>query len=105
MEPLDFIKSCISNGRIYWTYHVNMRLRERYITRQLIIPSIDTYEVIEKHEDDKYLPSFLSYAAHANNVIHLHVAMDIKNDVVIIITAYKPSNDKWEADGKTRRML
>jgi hypothetical protein len=105
MEPLDFIKSCVSNGRIYWTYHVNMRLRERYITRQLIISSIDTYEVIEEYKDDKYLPSFLIYAAHASNVIHLHVAMDIKNDVVIIITAYKPSHDKWEADGKTRRML
>jgi hypothetical protein len=105
MKPLDFIKSCISNGRIYWTYHVNMRLRERHIPRQSIISSVDTYEVIEEYKDDKYLPSYLIYATHANEVFHLHVAMDINNDVVIIITAYKPSSDKWESNGKTRRML
>jgi hypothetical protein len=32
------------------------------------------------------------------------LAMDINNDVVIIITAYKPSSEKWESNGKTRRM-
>ena len=82
-----------------------MRLRERYIPRELIISSVDTYEVIEEYKNDKSLPSFLIHATHTNNVIHFHVVMDIKNDVVIIITAYKPSSDKWEANGKTRRRL
>jgi hypothetical protein len=105
MKPLDFIKSCISNGKIYWTYHVNMRLRERYIPRQSIISSVDTYEVIEEYQDDKYLPSYFIYATHASEVFHLHVAIDVNNDVVIIITAYKPSRDKWESNGKKRRIL
>jgi hypothetical protein len=104
MKPLDFIKSCINNGRIYWTYHVNMRLHERYIPRQSIILSVDTYEVIEEYKDDKYLPSYLIYATHADEIFHLHVAIDIDNDVVIIIKAYKPSSEKWEFDGKTRRI-
>jgi hypothetical protein len=52
-----FIKDCVVNGRIFWTYHLNMRLVARAITRGAIVSTTDAYELIESYPDDKYLPS------------------------------------------------
>ena len=59
MLPVDsvgFIKTCIRQNRIFWTYHVNMRLGVRSISRQIILDAVDSFEVIEEYPKDKYLP-------------------------------------------------
>jgi len=100
---LEFIKSCIKRRKIYWTYHVNMRLIGRSITREAILDSVDKYEIIETYPEDKYLPSCLIYTKHAEQIIHFLAATDMENDNIRIITTYKPTLDKWEEDLKTRR--
>lgn len=100
---LEFIKSCIGRGKIHWSYHVNMRLKGRFISREAILSSINTYEMIEEYPKDKYLPSYLVYARYKNQIIHIHIAANVENDSVTIITAYKPAPDKWKEDFKTRR--
>jgi hypothetical protein len=92
-------------GKIVWTYHVNMRLKGRYIARETILSSVDTFEVIEEYPEDKYLPSYLVYAAHGQEIFHIHIAIDREGDNVRIITVYKPTMDKWQEDYKTRRQL
>ena len=105
IEVLEFIRNCIKEGRIYWTYHVNMRLKGRFIQRETVLYSSDTYEIIEKYPEDKYLPSYLVYAEYGEEVIHIQIAIDEVNDNIRIITAYKPSPDKWEEDFKRRKKL
>ncbi|GEM_PF-7037578 len=51
----------------------------------------------------KYLPSYLVYAEHEGEVFHIQIATDVAGDRVIIVTAYRPTPEKWEADLKTRR--
>lgn len=102
-DILNFIKSCIARHRIRWTYHVNMRLRGRFIPREIILSSIDSYEIIEEYPKDKYLPSYLIYAEDQDQIIHIHIAVDVKNDTITIITSYRPTLDKWEKDLRTRR--
>ncbi|MDT8301591.1 MAG: DUF4258 domain-containing protein [Sedimentisphaerales bacterium] len=104
-DTLDFIKSCIKRRRIRWTYHVNMRLKGRFITRQAILSSANRYEIIEEYPEDKYLPSCLVYAEYEKKIIHIQIAMDFENESITIVTAYKPTLDKWEKDLKTRRTL
>ena len=104
-DVINFIKSCIKRRRILWTYHVNMRLKERFISRQAVLASLDSYEIIDEYPKDKYLPSYLIYAEHENQTIHIHIATDLKNDNVTIITVYKPTLDKWEEDFRTRKKL
>ena len=58
-DPLPFIVRCVSERRIYWTYHVNMRLAGRHISREDICEATDTYEIVGEYPDDKYLPSYL----------------------------------------------
>ncbi len=80
-----------------------MRLRERFIPRKAILASVDSYEIIEEYPDDKYLPSYLIYAEYEGEVFHIHIATDMDNNNIRIVTAYKPTIDKWEKDFKTRR--
>ena len=105
MKTIDFIKSCIELRRIRWSYHVNMRLKGRFIPRQAIISSLDNYEIIEEYPDDKYLPSYLIYTIHQDTVIHVQIATDLENNYITIVTAYKPNLSKWKKDLKTRRKL
>jgi len=102
-DILSFIKSCIKRRRIRWTYHVNMRLKGRFIPREVILSSVGSYEIIEEYPKDKYLPSYLIYAKEKGQIIHIHIATDIKNDSIIIITSYRPNLDKWEKGLKKRR--
>ena len=102
-DDLKFIKSCVRKRKIYWTYHVNMRLQERYIERKTIFSSVDSYEIIEKYPGDKYLPSCLVYAEHEGKAIHIQIAIDRENDHVRIVTSYEPSLEKWEPGFKRRR--
>jgi len=102
-DILNFIKSCIKRRRIRWTYHVNMRLKGRFIPREIILSSVDSYEIIEEYPKDKYLPSYLVYAKGQGQIIHIHIAVDMENDSVTIITSYRPTLDRWEKDFKTRR--
>lgn len=105
VDNLAFIKSCFKRRRIRWTYHVNMRLKGRFISRQAILSSANNYEIIEEYPEDKYLPSCLVYAEYESQIIHIQIAMDLENDSVTIVTAYKPTLDKWEKDLKNRRTL
>ena len=103
-DPLAFIKKCLRERHIYWTYHVNMRLASRHITRDEILEAIDGYEIIESYPDDKYLPSYLLLGGAAGRTFH-HVlfAVDVEGDNVRIVTTYRPDPNEWETDMRTRR--
>ena len=101
--PLEFIRKCILDRKILWTYHVNMRLQERHITRDQILNSLESYEILEKYPEDKHLPSYLLYAVHEAIVFHIVVAADARNENIRIVTAYYPDPNKWEQNLKTRR--
>ena len=102
-DPLAFIQTCVRQQSIFWTYHVNMRLQRRSIARQAILEAVDTYEIIEAYPEDKYFPSYLVLATHHEERLHILFATDIEGTNVRIVTAYRPSPDEWESDGKTRR--
>lgn len=86
-----------------WTYHVNLRLGQRFIARETIIGAAESYEIIETYQDDKYLPSYLVLGRCGEEAFHVLFAADVDGQNVRIITAYYPSPDEWEEDLKTRR--
>ena len=102
-NTLEFIRSCVKRRRILWIYHVNMRLKKRFIARESIVASTDYFEIIEEYPRDKYLPSYLVYAKFEEQVFHILFAVDIEADNVRVVTAYRPNPKEWEHDLKTRR--
>lgn len=104
-DPVAFIKKCLQVRRIHWTYHVNMRLGGRHITRDEILDAIDSYEMIEAYPDDKYLPSYLLSGQAVGGSFHALFAVDVEGDNVRIVTAYRPDPIEWEPDMRTRRRV
>src|SRR2546428_4899680 len=102
-DALAFIQRCVRERKLYWTYHVNMRLAGRYISRDELLDATETYEIIESYPEDKYLPSYLLWAASAGGPFHVLFAADVDGDNVRIVTAYRPNADEWESDLKSRK--
>lgn len=99
-DPLAFIRRCVRERNIHWTYHVNIRMVDRNLTRGEILEAIDSYEIIELYPEDKYLPSYLVLAA---GLFHVQFAADVEGDNVRVVTAYRPDPNEWESNLKTRR--
>ncbi len=102
-DPLDFIRSSVRRRSVLWTYHVNMRMKDRSISREIILASESAYEIIESYPDDKYLPSYLVFARSQGSVFHVLFAVDVTDDNVRVVTAYAPDPGQWSSDLKTRR--
>lgn len=104
-DPLDFIIQCVQSRKIFWTYHVNMRMHQRSIAREAILHSIASYTVIESYPDDKYLPSYLIYADYQGEPIHILFAIDTDTPNVRLITAYRPDPSEWDTTLRRRKQL
>ncbi len=102
-EPLSFIQECVRSGRLLWTYHVNLRLKGRFVRREGILDAVDTYDIVESYPDDKYLPSYLVLARLPGDAVHVLFAADLEGNNVRVVTTYRPSPDEWADDLKTRR--
>lgn len=102
-DPLSFIKECVADGRVYWTYHVNMRLRERAISRTMVLAAVDSFEIIESYPLDKFLPSYLVYGQVGELILHILFALDADENNVRVVTAYLPDSVRWKRDMKTRK--
>jgi len=101
-ETLAFIKNCVQKKRVVWTYHVNIRMADRFISRSIILNSHESYEIIEAYPQDKYLPSYLIYSTSDDLVFHILFAVDTQNKNVRIVTAYTPDPKLWSKDFKRR---
>jgi hypothetical protein len=80
-----------------------MRLGGRFIPRDAILDSVDTYKIIEEYSKDKYRSSYLILAKNNGIPLHILASPDTESNSVTIITAYRPEPLKWEKDFKTRR--
>jgi hypothetical protein len=69
-----------------------MRLERRHITRGEILDAVDSYEIVESYPEDKYLPSYLIVAADS---FHVLFAVDVVDDNIRVVTAYRPDPEEW----------
>lgn len=82
---------------------MNMRMKDRAISREAILASESAYEIIESYPDDKYLPSYLVFVRTQDRVFHVLFAVGAADDNIRVVTAYSPDLGQWSSDLKTRR--
>jgi len=87
---------------IIWSVHAAKRLISRGITRNEVIDSIISGEIIEEYPDTYPHPSCLVCGCSKKGRI-LHTCIGSDGISVWVITAYIPSLDKFMEDWKTRR--
>jgi hypothetical protein len=79
------------------TDHLLTKMRQRQIRLKDIKNTIENGEIIEQYLTDYPFPSCLI------NGDNMHIVCSIGEGRLYIITAYRPSPEKWDADGKKRK--
>ena len=70
----------------------------------IILGVINNGEIIEQYPDDYPFPSCLILGITINGE-YVHVVVSMDEGKIYLITAYKPSLDKWESNLKTRKRV
>ncbi|HIP12460.1 MAG TPA: DUF4258 domain-containing protein [Arcobacter sp.] len=83
--------------------HAIERMFQRDIYESQVEDVVVNGETIESYMDDKPYPSFLALGYADGLALHVVYAKD-EDANVIIITAYRPSLEKWQNDLKTRKV-
>ena len=101
LMDIERIKVLSTTSRIRWSAHVAQRMMERSISRSDVISAILTGEIIEDYPEDFPLPSCLISGIVNRKPIHVVVAQD--EEEIVIISVYRPDLNKFEPDFRTRR--
>lgn len=101
LDIKDFRAYCGSDFVVYSKHFID-RCRQRNIMLNDTENAILTGEIIEKYLDDSPFPSCLILGVSLADE-KLHVVCAIGDNHLYMITAYRPSLDKWQSDFKTRR--
>ena len=99
---IEDIRKCVKGRNIIWTKHCLNRINQRDILITDVKTAISNGKVIEYYYEDYPHPSCL-IAGRDRNCDLIHIVCGTNNNLVFIITAYYPDNEKWEEDMKTRR--
>jgi len=75
----------------------------RSISDECVEHVIQTGEVIENYPQAFPFPAKLMFGHCSARSIHVVAAENRSKQLVIVITTYEPTLDKWEPDLKTRR--
>lgn len=102
MIKIEKLQEYYKQDKIIISIHAQERLRQRGIKQADIKNCIMTGEIIEQYPDDFPFPSCLIFGYAVSNRV-LHTVVSDEGTLSRIITAYFPSNEKFERDLKTRR--
>lgn len=94
---VEEIRKLCTGKTVFITAHLRLRMRERGIRYSEIMEALQSGEVIEDYPTDYPYPSCLLLSNG------LHVVCSIGEEKLFVITAYRPSSGKWEADERTRK--
>ncbi len=99
---IKVIQELCSSAPFQMTQHAEMRRRQRGISIPDIRQAIMSGSIIEEYPNDFPYPSCL-ILGHSTNRTPIHLVCGVGESVLFVITAYKPSAEKWEVDLKTRK--
>ena len=81
-----------------------MRLQQRGLTAGTLMNAVEKFEIIESYPNDKYLPSFLLRGESEGSAFHAHIATDMEDSNIRVVTMYRPSIGEWDAEARVRRL-
>jgi hypothetical protein len=91
--------------KVMWSRHAVTELVADDLTRRQVERALQQCELIEDYPllhrplPDCLVLGWLTVGAP----VHVVVAIDLKRDRVFMVTVYKPSEEEWEDDWRTRK--
>jgi len=103
MDGLDIedIRGKCAAGAIRWSAHSAARMLQRGITREDVVNCIMNGEIIERYPEHWLNPACLVFGLDASGTA-LHVVVGV-DELVHVVTAYRPDSAAFMPDMKTRR--
>jgi len=97
MLRIEDIRILCTDETIVLTDHLLTRMRQRQIRLKDIKHSIEKGEIIEQYPSDYPFPSCLISGQN------IHIVCSLGEGCLYIITAYRPSPEHWDAEGRIRK--
>ena len=99
---LDRIRKRVDVGAYVVSFTHTEKLRRRRIGAQDIREAIGNGSIIENYVSDPRGPSCLILGHSGQRPIHVVCGL-LSQDEILIVTAYQPDPEGWEADWTTRK--
>lgn len=97
------LKTVVRQQRFEWRRHVLEQMAARGLRCADVIEVVLAGELIEEYLDDWPHPSALFMGWVGDGPLHVVAALDDRNRWAYIITAYRPDEEHFESDWRTRR--
>ena len=91
--------------RIMFSGHAIHQMFSRGLQKDDVLAVIQGGQVVIDYTDDKPYPSCLMLGFIKNLPIHVIFAVDLEQQIGIVITAYIPDSKLWAKDFKSRRKI
>lgn len=99
MHILEAVKKCLLKGQVFYSEHARNEMKIEELGRikeNEVFKAVQSGEIIQDYPDDKPYPSVLVLGfTRPKKPLHIVCAYDKKDDLVIIITAYRPDPKRW----------
>lgn len=99
---IEQIQRYCKERRIGWSIHAAEMMMKRGISRLDVLNCLENGEIIEDYPNSFPYPSCLVFGFSVSGKI-IHTVVGMKEDMLMVITAYFPDNVKFEDDLRTRR--
>ncbi len=99
---IEQIHKFCAERKIGWSLHAAEMMMIRSIERADVLNCLQNGEIIEDYPNSFPHPSCLVFGYTIKHKI-LHVVVGIKENILMVITAYFPDSTKFEEDMRTRR--
>ncbi len=102
----SFILDSIKKDRFRITEHATIKRIERGVTVKEIKRVLLNCEIIERNPESKPYPSCLVLGwLKSGDPLHVKCSMGPNEPKLRIVTVYEPSDEEWESDYKTRKIV
>jgi hypothetical protein len=101
----QIIRQCAEAGEIRWSTHATGEAAAEDLDQEQIVEALKTCEIIEDYpQEHRKLPDCLVVGWLPDGLpVHACVGVDETNRRILIITVYRPTEEKWENDWRTRK--
>ena len=100
-----FIHEKATEHKVKWSRHALNELALEPMSVSDVETALQSAEVIEDYPHlHRYLPDCLALAfISSDEPIHCVVAINEAYDYILIVTVYRPTEQEWEDDWRTRK--